>query len=97
MHGRQVLVILQVSCNLSETLAGSSSELSLFSIPESGGRSVNENKALTSKKNRFTPYGKFETCKICKQKVHQMGSHYCQCKLSFPRFGTRLIRNYLIL
>ncbi|KAH9406890.1 PREDICTED: cysteine-rich PDZ-binding protein-like [Rhagoletis zephyria] len=45
---------------------------------EGGGRSINENKALTSKKNRFTPYTKFETCKICKQKVHQAGSHYCQ-------------------
>ncbi|XP_027194112.1 cysteine-rich PDZ-binding protein [Dermatophagoides pteronyssinus] len=45
---------------------------------ESGGRSINENKALTSRKNRFQPYQKFETCKICKQKVHQAGSHYCQ-------------------
>ncbi|CAG2101877.1 unnamed protein product [Medioppia subpectinata] len=45
---------------------------------ESGGRAINENKALTSKKNRFSPYLKVETCKICKQKVHQMGSHYCQ-------------------
>lgn len=47
---------------------------------ESGGRSINENKALTSKKNRFQPYAKFETCRICKQKVHQAGSYYCQCK-----------------
>uniref|UniRef100_A0A834R1S2 Cysteine-rich PDZ-binding protein n=1 Tax=Sarcoptes scabiei TaxID=52283 RepID=A0A834R1S2_SARSC len=45
---------------------------------ESGGRSINENKALTSRKNRFQPHMKFETCKICKQKVHQAGSHYCQ-------------------
>ncbi|KAH9412637.1 hypothetical protein DERP_006601 [Dermatophagoides pteronyssinus] len=35
-------------------------------------------KHLTSRKNRFQPYQKFETCKICKQKVHQAGSHYCQ-------------------
>lgn len=54
--------------------------LFFFLKTESGGRQVNENKALTSKKNRFTPYGKFETCKICKQKVHQIGSHYCQGK-----------------
>ncbi|KAJ8976912.1 hypothetical protein NQ317_014084 [Molorchus minor] len=46
---------------------------------ESGGRKVNENKALTGGKNRFNPYTtKFETCRICRQKVHQMGSHYCQ-------------------
>ncbi|KAF5287326.1 hypothetical protein FQR65_LT02199 [Abscondita terminalis] len=46
---------------------------------ESGGRKVNENKALTATKNRFNPYTKsFEICRICKQKVHQAGSHYCQ-------------------
>ncbi|CAH1991928.1 unnamed protein product [Acanthoscelides obtectus] len=85
---------------------------------ESGGRVVNENKALTASKNRFNPYTtKFETCScfglrlihsqttpetmyenamcsgmvvvlnttgtpsytgICRQKVHQAGSHYCQ-------------------
>ncbi|KAJ1078593.1 hypothetical protein CapIbe_008858 [Capra ibex] len=35
---------------------------------ESGGRKLNENKALTSKKARFDPYGKnkFSTCRICK-------------------------------
>lgn len=31
---------------------------------ESGGRRVNENKALTAAKNRFNPYtSKFETCR----------------------------------
>uniref|UniRef100_A0A8B9QB93 Cysteine-rich PDZ-binding protein n=1 Tax=Apteryx owenii TaxID=8824 RepID=A0A8B9QB93_APTOW len=47
---------------------------------ESGGRKLNENKALTSKKARFDPYGKnkFATCRICKSSVHQPGSHYCQ-------------------
>jgi len=46
---------------------------------ESGGRKVNENKLLTSKKSRYNPYTtKFEQCRICKQKVHQAGSHYCQ-------------------
>lgn len=48
---------------------------------EGGGRKVNENKLLTSKKNRFNPYqgdAQFKTCKICKTKVHQVGSHYCQ-------------------
>lgn len=45
---------------------------------ESGGRVVNENKALTSKKNRFTPYQTFTKCRICKSSVHQSGSHYCQ-------------------
>ncbi|NXD08762.1 CRIPT protein, partial [Nothocercus nigrocapillus] len=47
---------------------------------ESGGRKLNENKALTSKKARFDPYGKnkFAICRICKSSVHQPGSHYCQ-------------------
>ena len=31
---------------------------------ESGGRRINENKALTAAKNRYNPYtSKFETCK----------------------------------
>ena len=37
-----------------------------------------ENKALTAKKARFTPYGTFGKCRICKSSVHQVGSHYCQ-------------------
>lgn len=46
---------------------------------EGGGRAVNENKALTMKKNRYNPYSKsFEKCRICKSSVHQAGSHYCQ-------------------
>ncbi|KAL4237866.1 hypothetical protein ACF0H5_002576 [Mactra antiquata] len=46
---------------------------------EGGGRTLNENKALTSKKSRFNPYSKeFEKCRICKSSVHQKGSHYCQ-------------------
>lgn len=45
----------------------------------SSGRPVNENKLLSGKKNRFTPYqSTFATCKICRTKVHQVGSHYCQ-------------------
>ena len=30
--------------------------------------------------DRFTPYTKFEKCKVCKQFVHQAGAHYCQSK-----------------
>ncbi|XP_013390429.1 cysteine-rich PDZ-binding protein [Lingula anatina] len=46
---------------------------------EGGGRKINENKALTSRKNRFNPYtSTFAKCRICKQSVHQAGSHYCQ-------------------
>jgi hypothetical protein len=46
---------------------------------ESGGRKVGENKAITGNKFRFSPYtSKFEICRICRQKVHQVGSHYCQ-------------------
>ncbi|XP_043200023.1 cysteine-rich PDZ-binding protein-like [Amphibalanus amphitrite] len=47
---------------------------------EGGGRKVGENKALTSNKNRFSPYssGSFTACRICRTKVHQVGSHYCQ-------------------
>ncbi|XP_025915282.1 cysteine-rich PDZ-binding protein [Apteryx rowi] len=52
----------------------------IFLFVESGGRKLNENKALTSKKARFDPYGKnkFAICRICKSSVHQPGSHYCQ-------------------
>ncbi|KAK1882048.1 Cysteine-rich PDZ-binding protein [Dissostichus eleginoides] len=47
---------------------------------EGGGRKLNENKILTSKKSRFDPYSKtdFATCRICRSSVHQHGSHYCQ-------------------
>ncbi|KAJ9595949.1 hypothetical protein L9F63_012842 [Diploptera punctata] len=46
---------------------------------ESGGRKVGENKAISGNKSRFNPYtSKFESCRICRQKVHQVGSHYCQ-------------------
>uniref|UniRef100_T1HZF2 Cysteine-rich PDZ-binding protein n=1 Tax=Rhodnius prolixus TaxID=13249 RepID=T1HZF2_RHOPR len=47
---------------------------------ESGGRKVGENKAVTASKNRFSPYTatKFETCRICRHKVHQVGSNCCQ-------------------
>ena len=47
---------------------------------ESGGRKVGENKLLTSKKNRFNPgmSHDFPKCRICKTRVHQAGSHYCQ-------------------
>lgn len=44
---------------------------------ENAGRKVGENKLLTkSAKQTFEPYS--VKCKICKQKVHQLGSHYCQ-------------------
>ncbi|GBN41073.1 Cysteine-rich PDZ-binding protein, partial [Araneus ventricosus] len=29
-------------------------------------------------RDEFAPYEKFSQCKICRQKVHQPGSHYCQ-------------------
>ena len=46
---------------------------------EGGGRKPGENKLLTGKKNRFNPYQKsFNTCRICKQQVHQEHSYYCQ-------------------
>ena len=38
---------------------------------------LSESKHLLSC-SRFTPYTKFTKCKICKQTVHQAGSHYCQ-------------------
>ena len=49
------------------------------SATSSSGRQVNENKLLTSKKNRFNPYqDNFEKCRICRTKVHQVKAHYCQ-------------------
>uniref|UniRef100_A0A8C9P6E7 Cysteine-rich PDZ-binding protein n=1 Tax=Spermophilus dauricus TaxID=99837 RepID=A0A8C9P6E7_SPEDA len=49
-------------------------------ITESGERKLNEKKALTSKRARFDPYGKnkFSPYRLCKNSVHQPGSHYCQ-------------------
>ena len=45
---------------------------------EGGGRKVGENKALTAR-SRASPYTTaFNCCRICRQKVHQAGSHYCQ-------------------
>lgn len=55
---------------------------------------VGENKLLTAKKTRFNPYQKaFEQCRICKQKVHQVGSHYCQpCAYSKgKKFSLRIL------
>lgn len=50
-----------------------------FLFTDGGGRKVGENKALTSKKSRYSPYTKeFGKCRICKTSVHQVGSHYCQ-------------------
>ncbi|KAH8263183.1 hypothetical protein KR044_005517 [Drosophila immigrans] len=44
-----------------------------------GGRKINENKALSSSKQRYNPLGNtLAPCRICRQKVHQMGAHYCQ-------------------
>lgn len=68
---------------------------------EGGGRVVGENKALTAHKNRFSPYTKkFGICRICRQVVHQIGSHYCQAcaykKGICAMCGTKLIdtKNY---
>ncbi|MFH4977591.1 hypothetical protein AB6A40_004300 [Gnathostoma spinigerum] len=42
-------------------------------------RAGNENKILTTKKDRYQPYSKeFKKCRICKTQVHQVGSNYCQ-------------------
>ena len=45
---------------------------------QSGGRKLNENKALSSKKKVF-----FTICRLCKSKVHQKGCHYCQGILNY--------------
>ncbi len=47
---------------------------------KSGPRKIGENKLLSSKKTRFDPTGgkDFARCRICKNRVHQVGSHYCQ-------------------
>ncbi|XP_063902363.1 cysteine-rich PDZ-binding protein-like [Zophobas morio] len=39
-------------------------------------REINENKLLTARKLRETPYT--SRCKICKQKCHQPNAKYCQ-------------------
>jgi len=46
---------------------------------EGGGRAINENKALSSRKIRGSPYQTtFTKCRVCKTSVHQTGSNYCQ-------------------
>ena len=46
---------------------------------ESGHRRVNENKALTARKARHSPYAvSFAKCRLCNAKLHQPGSVYCQ-------------------
>ncbi|XP_037883721.1 cysteine-rich PDZ-binding protein [Glossina fuscipes] len=56
-------------------------KLAKIAVPDpwktGSARKINENKALTSAKDRFNPVGKVP-CRICRQKVHQAGSHYCQ-------------------
>lgn len=44
---------------------------------ESGGRKINENKALTSR-GRYNPVAQFSKCQICRQRIHVAGSVYCQ-------------------
>ncbi|KAI8908857.1 microtubule-associated protein CRIPT-domain-containing protein [Powellomyces hirtus] len=69
----------------SSSKTGSSSSTS-SSTASTTTRKINENKLLSSKaklssmkgmgSNKFMPY---ETkCKVCKQRVHQHGSRYCQ-------------------
>ncbi|XP_016924131.3 cysteine-rich PDZ-binding protein [Drosophila suzukii] len=49
------------------------------STAPAGGRKINENKALSSARERYNPIGTaLAPCRICRQKVHQMGAHYCQ-------------------
>ncbi|OXU27720.1 hypothetical protein TSAR_004637 [Trichomalopsis sarcophagae] len=46
---------------------------------QNGGCKVGGNKALTKRRSRINPYSaKFGACKICRQKTHQAGTHYCQ-------------------
>jgi hypothetical protein len=50
-----------------------------FIFIESGGKKLNENKLLSGKNSRYSPYTTtFNKCKICKSKIHQPGSSYCQ-------------------
>ncbi|XP_054743945.1 cysteine-rich PDZ-binding protein [Anastrepha obliqua] len=45
----------------------------------SGKRKINENKALSTARDRHNPIAKsLAPCRICRQKVHQIGSYYCQ-------------------
>ncbi|XP_069962948.1 cysteine-rich PDZ-binding protein [Bactrocera oleae] len=44
-----------------------------------GKRKINENKFLSTARDRQNPIAKsLAPCRICRQKVHQIGSHYCQ-------------------
>ncbi|XP_065174510.1 cysteine-rich PDZ-binding protein-like [Sycon ciliatum] len=66
--------------NVVRPKASGSASASAAASSSSGGptRKLGENKLLSGRKTRFQPYAKFEKCKVCKQAVHQQGSHYCQ-------------------
>ncbi|XP_055387096.1 cysteine-rich PDZ-binding protein [Condylostylus longicornis] len=58
-------------------------KLSRIATPEvwknDSKRKINENKALSSARAKFNPLGSaLLPCRICRQKCHQAGSHYCQ-------------------
>ncbi len=43
----------------------------------SGKVKLGENKLLSGKKSRFTPYSTFRGCKLCREQLHQQGFSYC--------------------
>ena len=48
-----------------------------ISDSKTGGRKINENKALSSS-SRYDPKAVMRKCRICATKLHQQGSYYCQ-------------------
>ena len=51
---------------------------------------------MNTLRTRFTPYTKFEKCKICKQFVHQAGNHYCQSKARAKGLNKSQISIYIL-
>ena len=43
----------------------------------SGKVKLGENKLLSGKKSRFSPYSVFKSCRLCKDQLHQSGYNYC--------------------
>jgi hypothetical protein len=80
-----------VHCNFSTSLPGNELETAPLqprccrvNLPGLGGCYTQRLKSLYNCSCRFTPYTKFEKCRICKQLVHQSGAHYCQGEIKYP-------------
>merc|ERR1712226_1065511 len=73
---KKIMVCAKCESKLSKIITPDTWKDGARSTTGGGGRKLNENKALSGKKQRFTPYGNnFHKCRVCKQSLHQSGAH----------------------